>query len=82
MLMAPWSMMLASGYSRETSNGYEKATTLAGHPGDREVGQGPQARRAERLRRQAFMVTIEGHDLDDIKTLHEFASNFNVASLQ
>lgn len=28
MLVAPWSMMLATGYSRETSDGYEKATTV------------------------------------------------------
>ena len=54
MLIAPWAMFLASGYSRETNEGYEKATTIAGHPGFETLGEGRQARRAERLRRQAL----------------------------
>ncbi len=32
MLVAPWSMMLAAGYSKESSDGYEKATTIGGNP--------------------------------------------------
>ena len=32
MLVAPWSMMLATGYSKETTDGYEKATTIGGNP--------------------------------------------------
>ena len=32
MLIAPWSMFLASGYSRESGDGYEKSVSVGGNP--------------------------------------------------
>ncbi len=74
MLIAPWSMMLASGYSRESTNGYEKATTVSGNPAI-EKWQAKQ-RRGELnvLVNKRFMVTVEGHRVDDVKDVQAFAS--------
>lgn len=81
MLIMPWSMMLASGYSRETSNGYEKATTLAGNPAIEKWHNNSKNGEIDVLVGKRFMVTLEGHDIDNIKQLQDFASNFNFGAI-
>ena len=81
MLMAPWSMMLASGYSRETSSGYEKATTLSGNPAIEKWDKGAKNGELDVLVGKRFMVSLEGHDIDDMKQLQDFASNFNFGAI-
>ena len=43
MLIAPWSMFLAAGYSSESTNGYEKSTTVGGNPASRSGSQAASA---------------------------------------
>lgn len=81
MLIAPWSMMLASGYSRETSGGYEKATTVSGNPAIEKWDKSSKNGELDVLVGKRFMVTIEGHDIDDMKPLQEFASHFNFGAI-
>lgn len=81
MLVAPWSMMLASGYSRETSNGYEKATTVAGHPAIEKWEKSSNNGELNVLVGKRFMVSLEGHDIDSIKVLQDFSSNFNFGAI-
>ena len=81
MLMAPWSMMLASGYNHETSSGYEKATTLSGNPAIEKWNKGAKNGELDVLVGKRFMVTLEGHDIDDMKQLQDFASNFNFGAI-
>ena len=81
MLIAPWSMMLAAGYSRESSRGYEKATTLAGNPAVEKWDKNSKNGEYNVLVGKRFMVTIEGRDIDDMKTLQDFASNINFAAI-
>lgn len=85
MLIAPWAMFLASGYSRETNEGYEKATSVGGHPGFERWEK--DARRGELnvFVGKRFLVTVEGNDLADTKVLHEIASKMDfgkIASLK
>lgn len=81
LLVAPWSMMLATGYSRETSSGYEKATTVSGNPAIEKWDKSSKNGELDVFVGKRFMVTIEGHDLDDMKQLQEFASNFNFGAI-
>ena len=81
LLMAPWSMMLASGYSRESSSGYEKATTVSGNPAIEKWNKSSKNGELDVLVGKRFMVTIEGHDIDDMKQLQDFASNFNFGAI-
>ena len=81
LLMAPWSMMLASGYSRESSSGYEKATTIGGNPGIEKWNKSSKNGELDILVGKRFMVTIESHDVDDMKTVQDFASNMNFGAL-
>ena len=81
MLIAPWSMMLAAGYSRESSDGYEKATTVSGHPAVEKWDQSSKRGELNVLVGKRFMVSLDGRRLDDTKALHEFASQMDFGKL-
>ena len=65
MLIAPWSMLLASGYSSETSDGYEKATTHRRQPGFEKWEKDAKRGELNIFVGKRFLVTIEGDDLAD-----------------
>jgi hypothetical protein len=77
LLIAPWSMMLASGYSRETSDGYEKAVSVSGQPGFEKWDSGSKDGELNILVNKRFLVTIEGNELADTKALHEVAGKMD-----
>ena len=81
MLIAPWAMFLASGYSRETNEGYEKATTIAGHPGFERWEKDAKRGELNVFVGKRFLVTIEGDDLSDTKVLHEIASKMDFGKI-
>ncbi len=81
MLIAPWSMFLASGYSRETGDGYEKSTSVNGNPGFEKWDKSSQRGELNVIVGKRFMVTIEGRELADTKVLYEFASKMDFAKI-
>ena len=81
MLIAPWSMMLATGYSRESSNGYEKATTISGNPAIEKWDSRAKRGELNILVGKRFMVTVEGQDVADIKDVQAFASAMNLGAI-
>ena len=81
LLMAPWSMMMAAGYSRESSSGYEKSTSLSGNPAIEKWNKSSKNGELDVLVGKRFMLSLEGHDLEDIKQLQDFASNFNLSAI-
>ena len=81
MLVAPWSMMLATGYSRETSDGYEKATTVNGQPAIEKWSKRSNNGELNILVGKRFMVTLEGRDIADIKDLQAFASAMDFGAI-
>ena len=81
MLIAPWSMFLASGYSRETGDGYEKSISIGGNPGFEKFDNGSKRGELNIFAGKRFMVTIEGRDLANTKVLHEFAAKMDFAKI-
>ena len=81
LLMAPWSMMMAAGYSRESSSGYEKSTSVSGNPAIEKWNKSSKNGELDVLVGKRFMLSLEGHDLNDIKQLQDFASNFNLSAI-
>ena len=77
MLVAPWSMMLASGFSRESSEGYEKAVSVNGQPGFEKWDSDSKDGELNILVNKRFLVSIEGNDLSDTKVLHEIAGKMD-----
>ncbi len=82
MLIAPWTMMLASGYSRESSEAYEKAVSVGGNPGFEKYDRERRDGELNILVNKRFLVTIEGGDLADTKVLHEFVSKMDLRGLK
>jgi hypothetical protein len=82
MLLMPVRMMVATGYSKETSDGYEKATTVSGQPAV-EKWQ-PEGKDGELtiLANDRFVVEVRGRDIDGVKTLHDFASKIDFGKLK
>lgn len=81
MLIAPWTMFMASGFSRETSDGYEKSTTVAGNPGFEKWDKDSKHGELNVFVGKRFLVTIEGRDLADTKALHEIASHMDFGKI-
>lgn len=81
MLIAPWSMFLASGYSRETSDSYEKSVSVGGHPGFEKFDRSTRRGELNVFVNKRFMLSLEGHQLTDTKALHEFASQMDFGKI-
>ena len=62
MVMGPYRMMAAAGYSRETSDGYEKATTFGGYPAVEKWNADRKRGEFTVIVSDRFVVSIEGHE--------------------
>jgi len=81
MLIAPWSMMLATGFMNETSDGHQKAVTLAGNPAFEEWRSRDKDGTLNILVGKRFMVSLDGRNLADVKDLHQFASALDLGAI-
>lgn len=80
MITLPYQMFMMSGYSKESSSGYEKAASLAGNPGWEKWDS--EAKRAEvgAIVGQRFLVQISGSDTD-VKTVKDLAAKIDLGKL-
>ena len=81
MLVAPWAMFLAAGYEKETDDGYEKSTTVAGHPGFEKWNDRRKSGELNLVVAKRFLVSVEGDRLADMKPLHDFAGRVDFGKL-
>jgi hypothetical protein len=81
LLVAPWSMMMAMGYSKESSQGYEKATTVASHPGFEKWQKNSKSGELNVFVGKRFLLTVEGDEIADTKVLHEFVGQMDLGKL-
>jgi hypothetical protein len=81
LLIAPLSMFLSAGYEKETEDGYEKATKVAGFPGFERWNSESKTGEVSAVVGKRFILTVEGDNLDDTKLLHQFAERANLRAL-
>jgi hypothetical protein len=81
MLIMPYSMFLQAGYEKETSDGYEKSTTVSGQPGWEKWSDSAKDGELNALVGKRFVVQIEGDHIDDTKVLHEVAGKIDMGKL-
>lgn len=81
ILVAPWAMFLTAGYEKETDDGYEKSTTVAGHPGFEKWNTERKDGEVNIVVAKRFLVSVEGDGLSDVKQLHDFAGKIDFAKL-
>ena len=80
LMTLPYQMFLASGYSKESMSGYEKAAKLGGNPGwEKWDGESKHAEIGA-IVAQRFLVTVEGNGTD-IKTVQGVAAKIDLAKL-
>jgi hypothetical protein len=81
LFLAPYAMMLQSGYEKETERGYEKSTLVAGQPGWEKWNTEGKDGELNAFIGKRFLLTVEGNNIDDIKALHEIVSKVDVGKL-
>ena len=81
LLVAPFTMFLATGYERETSDGYEKSMKLGEHPGWTKWNRADKRGELNLVVANRFLVQIEGSGLPDEKVLSQVASATNLKRL-
>lgn len=80
LLVAPYAMMLKSGYERETETGYERSTTVAGQPGWEKWEKGGRGE-VNAFVAERYLVQIEGSGMEDTKALHALATAAQLGKL-
>jgi hypothetical protein len=81
ILVAPFAMLLTTGYEKESTSGYEKATTVAGNPGFERWDKDSKDGELTVVVAKRFLVSIEGNEIGDTKVLQEFASKLDMGKL-
>ena len=81
LLLTPYAMFLQAGYEKETSSGYEKATTVAGQPGWEEWRAEGKDGTVNAFVGKRFLLTIEGNNIENVKILHEAAGRIDMNKL-
>ena len=74
-------MMLMSGYSKETSEGYEKSTTIAGNPAFEKWDSEDKRGELTIIVNKRFVVEVEGSGLSSAKELHDFVGHTDLKKL-
>jgi hypothetical protein len=82
ILMAPYAMFLTAGYEKETADGYEKSTQVAGYPGWERWDESSKDGSLNAVVNKRFLVTIEGDGIDDAKILHQAAASTDLKKLE
>jgi hypothetical protein len=81
LLLTPYAMFLAAGYERESSDGHEKSTKVNGQPGWEKWNSESRDGEVNALVGNRFLVTIDGHGIEDVKQLHDVAGRMDMNRL-
>ena len=77
LLLAPVSMFLTAGYSKESTTGYEKSTDVNGQPGWEKWDSETKAGELHALVGKRFLVSIEGDGIENVQVLKDIAAKMD-----
>jgi hypothetical protein len=80
LFMAPFSMMMAMGYSERTSDGYKKATTINGNPGWEEWNNSKHGELGVVVGKR-FVVQGEGSELSSVEDVRAIVQAVDFSKL-
>lgn len=80
MMTLPYQMFMMSGYSKESTRGYERAAKVGGQPGWEKWDSGSKHAEIGAIVGQRFLVTVEGNDTD-METAQGVAGKIDMAKL-
>jgi hypothetical protein len=81
LLVAPISMLLAAGYAKQSTEGFEKSTTMAGYPAFEKWDKSDKSGQLTVFVNQRFLVELEGTGMSDNKELQAFLAHTDLKKL-
>lgn len=81
LLVAPFAMMLTTGYAKETSDGYEKATTVSSFPAFEKWDTESKHGEFTVFVNKRFIVEAEGSGLASTKDLQAFLDKMDLKKI-
>lgn len=81
LLIAPISMFLQAGYEKQTEDGYEKATKVAGYPGWERWNSETKHGEVSAVVGKRFILTVVGDNLNDTKPLYGVVEKAKLSAL-
>jgi len=81
LLMGSFMPLMATGYEKETENGYQKSTTVVGNPGWESWDSHEKRGEVAAFVNKRFVVSFKGHGIDNNKVLFQLAQSSNLARL-
>lgn len=81
LLFTPYAMFMQAGYEKETSNGYEKSTTVGGQPGWEKWNTEGKDGQVNAFVGKRYILSVEGRNVEDIKVLHDVVGKIDLAKL-
>lgn len=80
-MIAPFAMMLATGYEKETADGFERSAKVGGQAGWEQWNAPDRNGELNAVVAKRFIVKIAGSNVDDLATLHDLAGKANLGRL-
>lgn len=81
VLVAPISMMLATRYAKDSTQGFEKSTTVTGYPAFEKWDKGDKSGELTVFVNQRFLVELESRGMSDNKELQTFLERTDLKKL-
>ncbi|MFN7914665.1 MAG: hypothetical protein U0Q55_04950 [Vicinamibacterales bacterium] len=82
LLFAPFAMMMAAGYEKETQDGFERSLMIGNNPGWEKWDKGTKNGELSVVVGKRFLVQLEGRELDDVKTLRTVLDQTDLKKLE
>ncbi len=81
LMTAPFAMVLMTGYSKETSDGFERSATIAGFPALEKWDSEDKRGELTVIVNKRFLVEVEGRGLSSDKDLRDFIAHTDLKKL-
>ena len=81
LMLMPFSFIMNMGYEKETANGYEKATKIAGFPALEKWNSEGKDGGMTVVANKRYIVEIHGNNVDDVKVLQTVAESLTLGKL-
>jgi len=81
MFVAPFVMMMAAGYSKETSRGYEKSIKVGDHTGWETWESENKNGELHVLVAKRYLINLDGNDIESTKVLYDLLGRMDLGKL-
>jgi hypothetical protein len=81
LMLMPFTWVTNLGYEKDTGNGYEKATKIAGFPALEKWNSEGKDGEITIVANKRYIVEVEGDNIDDVKVLQSVAESLTLSKL-